>query len=157
MPRGTPHRLTLKEDAPTVLLQNMHHAGGQANSTGLVVRKVHLCVLEAETVTRYSVGKIEFIPRINSSNTNSHALPDVLRMIYWPFPLRLSSAMTMNKSQGQTLRKARLYLLTHCFSHGQLRVAKSHVKSTNALKMVVKWKGWEGVDVENVVQRELLL
>ena len=94
---------------------------------------------------------------INSNLTDS-ALPFKLR--HRQFPLRPAFAMTINKAQGQTLRIARLYLPTQPFSPGQLYVAKTRVGSRNALRMVVKCskvRGREGVYVENVVHKELLL
>jgi len=39
------------------------------------------------------------------------------------FPVRLAFAMTINKSQGQTLDYAGLYLPKHVFAHGQMYVA----------------------------------
>jgi len=35
------------------------------------------------------------------------------------FPIRLAFAMTINKSQGQTMSVCGLDLSTSCFSHGQ--------------------------------------
>ena len=43
------------------------------------------------------------------------------------FPIRLASAITINKAQGQSLELCGLYLHTDCFSHGQLYVACSRV------------------------------
>ncbi|KAB2630894.1 replication protein A 70 kDa DNA-binding subunit B-like [Pyrus ussuriensis x Pyrus communis] len=45
--------------------------------------------------------------------------------------------MTINKSQGQSLKIVGLYLLQIVFSHGQLYVALSRVTSTNGLKIVI--------------------
>ena len=70
------------------------------------------------------------------------------------------TGMTINKAQGQTLRMAGLYLPSQPFSHGQLYVAKTRVGSRNALRVVAKCgkvRGWEGVHVQNVVHKELLL
>ena len=49
------------------------------------------------------------------------------------FPVRLSFAMTINKSQGQTLKIAGLDLSSPCFSHGQLYVGCSRVGSQENL------------------------
>jgi hypothetical protein len=52
------------------------------------------------------------------------------------FPIRLAFAMTINKSQGQTLDFVGLYLLS-VFSHGQLYVAMSRVKTPTSLKVLI--------------------
>jgi len=43
------------------------------------------------------------------------------------FPVRAAFVMTVNKSQGQSLRCVGIYLAQPCFSHGQLYVACSRV------------------------------
>lgn len=152
-----PHKLTLKEGAPVMLLRNMHGVRGQANGTRLVVRKIHSRVVEAQIVTGCSIGKVVYIPRINATNTDSALAFKFKRR---QFPLRPAFAMTVNKSQGQTLRRAGLYLPTQCFSHGQLYVAKTRVGASDALKMDVtngRIPGRDGVYVKNVVHRELLM
>ena len=95
-----PHKLTLKEGALVVLLRNMHGAHGQANGTRMPIRKIHSRVIEAEIVTGGSIGKVVFIPRINSNPTGT-ALAFKFRRRQ--FPLRSAFGMTINKAQGQTL------------------------------------------------------
>ena len=57
-----PHKLTLKEGAPVMLLRNMHGARGQANGTRMLIRKIRSRVIEAEIVTGCIIGKVGIIP-----------------------------------------------------------------------------------------------
>jgi len=45
--------------------------------------------------------------------------------------------MTINKSQGQTLNRVRIYLPQPVFSHGQLYVALSRVTSYQNIKVLI--------------------
>ena len=49
------------------------------------------------------------------------------------FPIRLTSEITINKAQGQSLELCGLYLHTDCFSHRQLYVACSRVSNPDNL------------------------
>ncbi|MCO5585582.1 hypothetical protein L7F22_039517 [Adiantum nelumboides] len=53
------------------------------------------------------------------------------------FPVRLAFGMTINKAQNQTLGFLGLYLASPVFSHGQLYVAMSRVRSSTAIKIVI--------------------
>ena len=62
----------------------------------------------------------------------------------WPFimcrkqfPIKLSYAMIINKTQGQTLDLVGLFLPRPVFSHGQLYVAMSRVTSAEGLKVFI--------------------
>jgi ATP-dependent DNA helicase PIF1 len=52
------------------------------------------------------------------------------------FPIRLSFAMTVNKSQGQTIPNVGVYLSAPVFSHGQLYVAISRATARMNIKIL---------------------
>ena len=68
------------------------------------------------------------------------------------FPLRLSFAMSINKSQGQSLKVVGLHLELPCFTHGQLYVGCSRVGSESNLFLYTPNEG----RTENIVYTEIL-
>ena len=64
--------------------------------------------------------------------------------------------MTINKSQGQSLSRVGLYLKYPVFSHGQLYVALSRVKSRAGVKLLILDKdGNVTSKTTNVVYKEV--
>lgn len=60
-------------------------------------------VIEAKIVTGPNHGAVVWLPRITMRPSDSH-LPFTLERRQ--FPLQLTWVMTLNKAQGQTLRRA---------------------------------------------------
>ncbi|GKB00079.1 ATP-dependent DNA helicase PIF1-like protein [Tanacetum coccineum] len=128
------HNLTLKKGVPVMLLRNIDQQAGLCNGTRLLIRRMGLHVVEAEIITGTNVGDITFIPRMRL-NSSDKRMP--LQFYRRQFPLAVCFAMTINKSQGQSLSQVGLFLERPVFSHGQLYVALSRVRSKNGLRVVI--------------------
>jgi ATP-dependent DNA helicase PIF1 len=136
------HKLLLKIGAPVILLRNLDPLSGLCNGTRLIVRCFTMRVVEVEIITGKGAGNVAFIPRIKFISDNS-GLP--FTFARKQFPLRLAYAMTINKSQGQTLSHVGLHLGDDVFSHGQLYVAFSCTKAPVNIKVLLPdcaWPEW---------------
>jgi ATP-dependent DNA helicase PIF1 len=100
------HKLLLKIGAPVILLRILDPLARLCNGTHLIVRRFMMRVVEVEIITGKGASNVAFIPRIKFISDNS-GLP--FTFARKQFPLRLAYAMTINKSQGQTLSHVGLH------------------------------------------------
>ncbi|XP_026463605.1 uncharacterized protein LOC113380822 [Ctenocephalides felis] len=127
VPGLPPHNLLLKVGSVVIMLRNINQPK-LCNGTRLVVTKLMNNVIYATIMIGKFKGEEVLIPRIPMIPTD---LPFEFKRIQ--FPIRLAFAMTINKSQGQSLKVCGLNLEHSCFSHGQLYVACSRVGKPSAL------------------------
>jgi len=112
----SPHILKVKKGATLTSLQNIDPRYGLCNGTQLLCRGLFMNMLDVEILTGSNVGKRAFLAKIKLKTNVSSGLPLVLSRKQFPF--RLSFAITINKSQGQTSPNVRIYLPRHVFNHG---------------------------------------
>nr|GEX57909.1 DNA helicase [Tanacetum cinerariifolium] len=114
-----PHRLEMKVGAPIILLRNLNISGSLCNRTRLIVTQLLSKVIEARIITGTQISEKVFLPRIPLINRDLQ-LPFIFKRKQ--FPIKLSYAMTINKSQGQSLERICIFLPQPVFAHGQFDI-----------------------------------
>ncbi|CAN1795976.1 ATP-dependent DNA helicase PIF1 [Linum perenne] len=133
------HQLKLKVGVPVILLRNLDQTTGLCNGTRMVIRTLGTWFIEVEILMGTHVGERVYLPRRQ-------------------YPIALSFAMTINKSQGQTLHSVGLCLKRQVFTHGQLYVALSRVTRKSGLKIIISCNevGEPIKSMKNIVFHEVL-
>ncbi|XP_076054464.1 ATP-dependent DNA helicase Pif1-like [Oratosquilla oratoria] len=150
------HALKVKVGCVLMIIRNICPPR-LCNGTRIMVTNLKKNVIVGKILGGSYRGEQVLIPRIvlESQDTPIHFKRK-------QFPVKLSYAMTINKSQGQTFERCGLLLdSVQCFAHGQLYVACSRVTNWNALVYYTGWRrGDEGVERRpafNRVYKELFV
>ncbi|KIJ15232.1 hypothetical protein PAXINDRAFT_77842 [Paxillus involutus ATCC 200175] len=111
------------------------------------------CVIEIHLLGGDHAGSQIFIPRITLTPSDT-SIPFELKC--HQFPLCLAFSMTINKSQGQSIKHVGLDLRSPVFTHGQFYVAISRVTSVHHIKAI--WQDTLDQPItKNIVYPEVLL
>ena len=140
-----------------MLIRNIDVYRGLANGTRMQIIRISQQHLICRILTGPNKGRVEFIHRINIEHGVNKRSPLKFRRLQ--FPVRVCFAMTVNKAQGQSLKRMGLNLeLQQCFSHGQPYVALSRVSKMSGIKVFSPntCTGLGNNYIENVVYHELL-
>ncbi|XP_028110139.1 ATP-dependent DNA helicase PIF1-like [Camellia sinensis] len=152
-PPGLPaFKVELKVGCPIMLLRNIALKDGLCNGTRLMVSRCDTRIIEARILTGEKFGNLAFIPRI-SLTPSSAEMP--FRTTRRQFPVRLAYALTINKSQGQSVKFVGVDLRTPVFSHGQLYVALSRCTFFDSISIPLP--NDEPDSTTNIVYPEVLL
>jgi hypothetical protein len=146
-------KLELKIGCPVMVLKNLDAANGVCNGSRGILTKFDSRVLEIRLLTGEHAGQKVFIPRVaNEPGEDENAFKFTRRQ----FPIRVCFSMTINKSQGQSVKYVGLDLRSPAFAHGQFYVAVSRVTSVYNIKAI--WNERDRVaKTQNVVYKEVLL
>jgi len=128
-----PYKLELKKDAQIMMLKNDSGKRWVNGSIGKIDK------LEPDSITvnivgnKYKIEKeswteVEFV-----LNNETKKIEEKIIAEFAQFPLQLSYAMTIHKSQGKTFDRITVDVGTGAFAHGQVYVALSRCRTLNGI------------------------
>lgn len=121
------NEINMKVRTPVMLLKNIDHSLRLCNVTRLVVTRLGKHIMGAKILTGSNFGKNVLIFRLSITSSDSR-LPFKFNEDNFFLLFCILYAMTTNKSQ-QSLSYVDLFLMISGFSHGQLYVAVSRIRS----------------------------
>jgi hypothetical protein len=146
-------KLALKIGCPIMVLRNINPGEGVCNGSRGILTRATSRVLEVRLLTGEHAGELMFIPWMGII-PNETQVPFKFRRVQ--FPVRLCFAMTINKSQGQSVNHVGIDARSAVFTHGQFYVAISRVTSVHNIKII--WDDQLPNPVtKNIVYPEVLL
>ena len=106
------HKLQLKVGCPVMILRNLNPGEGVCNGSRGIVTRMSNRVLEVHLLTGDHAGKTTFIPRISKIPSSTQVPFEFCRR---QFPVKVSFTMSINKSQGQSVKHVGLALRSAVF------------------------------------------
>jgi PIF1-like helicase/DNA helicase Pif1-like protein len=121
--------LHLKLGCPVIILQNIDPRRGLCNGTRATIKNMLNCILEVCIIGGNHDGETTLIPQITLTPSIT-GLDFAIKLNRRQFPIQLVFMMTINKSQGQSIKQVGIDLCKPIFSHGQLYIVFSHAISS---------------------------
>lgn len=129
-----------------------HELNLKVGTPVMSVTRLENHVLEAKILTGNNSSQKVLIPRMSHTSSDPRMSFKFERR---QFPLIVSYAMTINKSQEQSFSHFGLFLKKPVFSHDQLYVVISRVRSRSVLKILICDKDSNNTCTTNVVYKEV--
>lgn len=115
-----PYRLTIKKEMFGILLINMNVKISLIMGRRLVIKRLNDNTIDLKVMTGEATGKHVHLPRVTLCPSDTALLFKICRR---EFPVRVTLAVTVNKSQGQTLDRLTLCQTQPACGCAQLYVA----------------------------------
>jgi ATP-dependent exoDNAse (exonuclease V) alpha subunit len=147
------HKLRLKVGCPVMILRNLNPAEGVCNGSRGIVTRMSNRVLEVRLLTGDHAGKTTLIPRLSITPSTTQVPFEFCRR---QFPVKVCFGMSINKSQGQSVKYVGLDLRNEVFTHGQFYVGASRVTSVWNIKAIWDSNLNEPV-TKNIVYTEVII
>lgn len=149
-----PHVLKLKIGTKVMLIRNLSVKDGLCNGTVLQIIKCTDTLIHCRMRTKQGF-KTVLIPKVKFEHGHEKDYRGT-KFTRIQFPLRVAFASTINKSQGQTLRRVGLALdKQQCFAHGHLYVAFSRVRRQEDIRIITSSSAIKDAAL-NIVEKDLI-
>ena len=155
-----PHRLALKKGACIILIRNLSIKDEHCNGSRYIILNVCKHVIHARLLGGDRNSEI-FTPRIPIISKEADFPVRFKRL---QFPVLGAYYLTLNRAQGQTLKRAGMFLDRSVFSHGHLCVGFSRCGDPDCVFVFADQKEFEGMQhllpkdmtvTRNIVYKEI--
>ena len=136
-----------------ILLRNLSPKQGLGNGTRMTITHLGRSCIGGVIPGGQFDEQFRLLPRLHLTTLEGD-LPFIMKRKQ--FPIRLCFAMTVNKSQGQSLSTVGIDLRLPAFTHGQLYFALSRLTSLDGLTVLFS-EGNATQTTDNIVFPEVLL
>ena len=149
-----PALLCLKVGCSVILLRNLDPGEGLCNGTRIVILNMRRKMLQCRIISKNKrfTKKIVLISRIRLL-PNTEILPMPLKRLQ--FPVKLAFAMTINKSQEQSVEHIEISLQISVFLHRQLYVVFSRCTLVLNISVLFSEQSQESRRTFNIVYKEV--